>query len=189
VLSPVPANVVYGTPFSLTATVSSPYTGVPVAGYVQFSQGTSKLGPIIKIAGGAATLNTGSRDLIAGTYSITAKYLGSVVFLESDPTAAQTVTITPAATAVTAGSAPAPNGGVVFSGTVQNLDTALVPAGTVQVLNGSTVLWTAKLSSGGTWTTGALLVPAGTRLTVRYRSGVNLLGSKNFADSKTSLTV
>jgi hypothetical protein len=141
VLSPVPATSPYGTPVSFTATVSSPYAGAAITGFVQFYDGTKNLGAPVAVSGGVATLSLAGTVLIAGPHTISAKYLGSTVFLASAPTAGQTVTVNPATTAVIASSAPT-TGGVVFSGTVQINDSAAVPVGTIQILNGTTVLAT-----------------------------------------------
>ena len=132
-----PANS--GAPVGLTATVA-PATAT---GTVQFLDGTSVLGTAT-ISSGSATLNI--TTLVAGTHNITAIYSGDASNATSTSGAlAQVINKTPTTTTVTSSANPANSGAAV------GLTATVTPAtatGTVQFLDGASILGTATISSG-----------------------------------------
>jgi hypothetical protein len=82
-----PSNL--GQPVAFTATVSGPATTTPT-GTVQFTEGSSNLGPPQPVIAGAATLVLST--LTGGTHTITAVYSGDANHNGSTGTVSQTVT-------------------------------------------------------------------------------------------------
>jgi YVTN family beta-propeller protein len=113
-------SVTYGTPVTLTSTV----TPAGATGKVTFSSGSTVLG-VGTISGSVATLTT---SLPAGTYTITASYLGDTNF-GSSTSLPLNLTVTPAPLTVTVQDVSRPTNqgnpafGYVISGQLYNGDT------------------------------------------------------------------
>ena len=173
---PSPSNS--GATVTLTATVTaaSPGTGTPT-GSVTFFNGTNSLGSGTLLSNGTTSIT--SSALTAGSNSITATYAGDTNYNGmTSPVVTQTVL---PATTTTVASSPSPSVvGQPVTLTAGVSSTAGVPGGTVQFLNGTTVLGTATLSGGvASFVTSAL--PFGfDSITAAYQ------GSSSFSPSTSS---
>ena len=160
----------YGSPVTITATVSSGATGT-----VTFTSGGQTLGSGT-ISGGTVAITTST--LPAGTDTITATYGGDAT--NNTATGTTTQTVSKASTTVTLTSSVNPstaNQAVTFTATVPTGVT-----GTVTFTNGSTVIGTSTISSKvATVTTSTL--PAGSDvITATYN------GDMNYGTATASLT-
>jgi predicted secreted protein len=180
-----PNTSVFGQSVTFTATVNAvvPRSGTPT-GFVTFLlDGSTTLGTAPLSSGGKATFTT--KALPAGTDTITAVYSGNSNFATSTSTATQTVN--PDTTTTTVGSSPNASvfgQSVTFTATVNVVAPGSgTPTGFVTfLLDGSTTLGTAPLSSGGkaTFTTKALPVGLDT-ITANYSGDANDKTSTNTA--------
>ena len=93
----------YGQQCALTATVSTS-SGTPT-GLVQFSNGSTVVGTA-SLRNGVATLQIG--NLAAGSYSLTAQYMGNANYLASSPSSSVAVTIGQTRTTTLLLSSPSP---------------------------------------------------------------------------------
>ena len=85
-LASAPNPSLFGQSVTFTATVADDAAlGTPIGGTVQFKDGAANLGTPVAVAGGTATLVTGS--LSVGNHSITAVYSGDAVFATSTSSA------------------------------------------------------------------------------------------------------
>ena len=161
-----------GQAVTLTATVA-PATA---SGSVQFFNGATLLGTVT-ISGGQAQFT--STALPVGTNSLTVTYSGDANYLGiTSGTVQQTVIKT--ATTLTMTAAPSTS----FVGQTVTLTVSVTPStatGSVQFMNGGTVLSTATVNGGqAVFTTTTL--PAGTNsLTAVYSGDANYLGSSSAA--------
>ncbi len=174
--------------FQARVAVQSPGTGVPT-GTVTFKDGTTTLGTV-SIVGGVATLTNNSLAASATNHSITAVYNGDTRFLAS--TSAAITTKINAATTTTTISGPASpvqlGQPVVYTIRVAaNSPSARVPAGTVSLMLGTTVLGTATLSVTGTATISTNSLPLGVRSVnaVYAPSNANFLASTSAVANTT----
>jgi YVTN family beta-propeller protein len=178
-LSPLTAAS-YGTPVTCTATVK-PGGGGTLTGTVMFLDGTTVLGTRTLNGSGVATFTTST--LTVGTHSITAKYNGSANFAGST-SAAGTETITPATTtaALVSSAASASSGApVTFTATITS-STSGMPTGTVNFLDGTTVLGTGTLNGSGVATLTTSTLAVGTHsITAAFG------GDSNFAASTSTV--
>ena len=168
------ASSVYGTSVQLTATVSP----TSATGTVQFMDGATSLGAATLI-GGTATLAVST--LTAGTHSITAVYSGDSGNAGST-SPAWTQTVSQAATTATLASAqnPAPaTQAITFTATVS----PAAATGSVQFLDGATVLGTATVTSGSASFSATLAVGSHT-LTAVYSGDTNYTGATSPAISQ-----
>jgi hypothetical protein len=170
--NPVPA----GQTLTLTASVSGDGAN-PSTGTVNFYNGVTSLGSATVNSSGVATLSTSS--LAAGTYSLTAEYMGSATFLTST-SAAASVTVNGTVTSTSTGLVASPNPvtagqGLTLTAAVSGTTT---PFGTVSFYNGSTLLGSATLNSSGTGTFSTSSLAAGTySLTAQYSGNSSFLAS------------
>lgn len=135
--SPNPSS--FGQTVTLTAAVSP----TAATGSVQFLDGGNAIGTA-SVSGGTATLNTAA--LAAGGHSITAVYSGDANY-NSSTSAALSQTVNKIATAVTLSA----SSGSISYGQSVTLTAGLTPAaatGSVQFLDGSTVLGAAAVANG-----------------------------------------
>jgi trimeric autotransporter adhesin len=146
--SPVSPLVGQSVTFTATVTVTSPGTGSPT-GTVNFMDGQTLLGPGT-LANGVATFQTST--LTATTHTITADYVSDGNYLASSSSPLTlTVAATPTTTTTVTPSTTTPVFGqqVAFSITVAPISPATgTPTGTVEILNGGTLLDTETLSGG-----------------------------------------
>ena len=133
-------NSTYGQTVRLTAAV----TPAPTGGTVQFLDGSTALGTVA-VQSGAASLSVST--LSVGTHSITAVYSGDGAAYLGSTSAAFTETVSKAATVGTLAASPNP----ATAGQSVTLTAAVSPStatGTVQFLDGATLLGTVPVSNG-----------------------------------------
>ncbi|MGA7158713.1 MAG: Ig-like domain-containing protein [Acidobacteriaceae bacterium] len=166
-----PNSLTAGQTLSLVATVSASGTA-SLSGTVDFMNGSTILGSASVGAAGVASLSTAS--LPAGTYTLTARYLGTSS-LGASTSAAASVTINASTETILIGLVATPNPvtegqALVLAATV-TANGAPVPSGTVSFMNGSTVLGTASLNTSGVATLSVTSLAVGTySLTAQYPS-------------------
>jgi hypothetical protein len=170
-LNPAPS----GSPVTLNATVSP----AAATGTMQFLDGATVLGTIA-LASGSASFTTSA--LTTGSHSITVVYSGDAVYAGStSPAITQKIT---AATTVTLTS----NQNPVLVGASVILTAAVSPAtatGTVQFLDGATVLGTGTLTSGSaTFSTSTMAVGAHS-ITAQYSGDAGDNGSTSAVLAQT----
>ena len=181
-LSASPTNPVSGQSVTLTATVTGTGTVTPT-GTVTFLNGAAQLGTGTLNSSGVATFATTSLPL--GANSITAQYGGDTNYSTSTSTATLvTVAQDTSTTTLASNLNPAlATQTVVLTATVAAGGSGGgTPTGSVEFLNGTTVLGTGTLSSGtATFSTSTL--PVGTiAVSAKY------LGDSNFQTSTSSVT-
>ena len=146
-----PPSSSYGQPVQLTAAV----TPVPAGGTVQFLDGSTVLGSAA-VQSGSASLSIAT--FAVGAHAITAVYGGNGAGFLGSTSAVFTETVGKDATTATLAASPNP----AAAGTAVTLSAAVSPAtatGTVQFLDGATVLGAATLNNGtASLTTSALAV-------------------------------
>ncbi len=147
-----------------TVTVVSPGVGTPT-GTIQFFNGTTSLGAPATITAGVATLVTTS--LPAGTNTITADYVsdGNFAASTSSPLPLPVAAAATSTTTVTASTnSPVFGQDVTFTMTVAPISPATgTPTGTVNLMNGTTLIDTATLSGGvATFDTSSLAIGSNT---------------------------
>jgi hypothetical protein len=142
-VAPNPAVIL--TPVTFTATVTG--NGVTPAGSVNFLANGVVVGTST-LSGGTATFTDST--LTAGSYTMTAEYLGNATEATStSPNVSETVSIIPTTTVLGTASTSAANPQVVLVAAVINNSTGPEPTGTVTFYNGTTSLGTATLSASG----------------------------------------
>jgi hypothetical protein len=175
-LSASAATIVYGQTVNLTASV------LPAAatGTVQFLDGTTVVvtSPVTNGSVPAVT----ATNLVAGTHTFTAVYSGDAVYSGST-SAAATVTVSKASTTASLTASPNPSiagQAVIFTAIVSPSSST----GSVQFLDGSTVIGTAALANGTASLTAALAV--GTHsVTAVYSGDANYNGATSAAVVQT----
>lgn len=169
-LSVAPNPAIAGQAVTFTATVTPAPTGTP-SGTVSFHKGIMLLGTATVNSLGVAVFTTST--LTAGTSGFTASYSGNTGFAGS-LSAVQSVTInagTPTTTTLTTSPNPATAGqAVTLTVTVAPAPTGS-PLGTVNFLNGATLLGTATLNSAGVATFTVSSLPSGTDVITAVFSG------------------
>jgi streptogramin lyase len=169
------ATAVVGQTELLTATVTAP-AGVPT-GTVLFKDGTTQLGFAQVDADGQATLAV---SLGVGSHALTASFVSNA--FPGSTSAAVGVTVSPASTTVALGSSvnPAVTGqAVTFTARVGVVAPgAGTPTGTVTFKDGTVILGTVAVGSGGQATlTTSFAAAGGHAITAVYSGDANFVGS------------
>lgn len=179
--TPIPPTTL-GQPEQITATVVPVAPGSGTIGgsvnfkAVSFTNVTYNLGSVAVGSGGTAAL-TSAVVLPAGTYTVTAYYLGDANFLTStSASASETINGASSTTTVTASPATSVYGqAVTFTAGVTS--TGGTPTGTVTFKDGSTTLGTGTLSGGtATFTTSSPLAVGNHAITAVY-AGTTAFGT------------
>ena len=161
-----PSVSAYGSPVTLTATIS-PATGGMPTGAVTFLDGTATLGVAALNGSAAATLNL--TTLSVGSHSITASYAGDSAFSSCVSAAASEVVSRAAATATLQSSLNPSIYGDSVTLTVLIAGGGAVPTGTATLMDGATTLATLTLDGTGTATYTSRSLAAGSHaLQVTY---------------------
>jgi hypothetical protein len=143
VVAPSPGVVL--TPITFTALVAG--NGATPTGSVNFLVNGTVVGTSA-LSGGKATYTNST--LLAGTYSITAQYLGDASDSTSVSTAtSETVATIPTTTVLTSGITTGASPQVILVAAVLDNGAGPVPTGTVTFYNGNTVLGSAAVDSTG----------------------------------------
>jgi uncharacterized protein YjdB len=175
--SPNPST--YGQSVLLTATVTpASGTGTP-AGTVTFLDGATALGSST-IAGGAATLSVS--NLSVGAHSIKAQYNGSSTYSSASAVVTQTINKASTTTTLTSNRNPSNVGqSVTFTATVS----ASAASGSVQFLDGATILGTVTLSAGRASLSTASLSAGSHSITAKYIGDARYNGSTSAVVTQT----
>jgi len=169
----------YGQEVTWTATVTTSGS-VPPTGTVKFAWGTHTIGSAPLNGSGVATLTRS--NLSAGSYPVTAEYLGDASNLNStSPVVNQVVTQATSSATLTSSPNPSASGqAVTFTATITS--PTVKPTGPVTFAAGKVVLGTAQLSSGKAKFTTSTLAVGSTTVTATY------FGNSNIAESSASVT-
>jgi hypothetical protein len=164
---------IYGQKVTWTATVTSSGSVTPTS-TIKFTWSGHTIG--------SATLNSGvatlSRsNLIAGTYPLTAVYLGDVANQGSTSVALNQVVLeTTSAATLTSSPNPSVQGqAVTFTAKISS--PTVIPTGPVTFTSGNTVLGTAQLSGGKAMLTISSLAVGSTKVTATYNGDSNIAKS------------
>jgi hypothetical protein len=152
----------------LTASITPATAG----GSVQFLDGATVLGTV-PVVGGAAVLSVST--LAAGTHVITAAYSGDAGDTASTSSAV-TVTVSKLSSTVAVGASLNPS----VSGQSVSFTATVTPSGatgTVQFLDGATVLGSAALSGGAAVFSTAALAPGSHNITASYSGDATYYGA------------
>jgi len=173
-----PSSPVAGQPAAISATVSPS----SATGMVQFLDGSTVLGTGA-VSGGVASLSTSS--LVAGSHTLTASYLGDALNAPVSGSISATVKNAAAVTLVVLPASP-------VAGQSATLSAAVSPSsatGTVQFLDGSTVLGTGAVSGGAaSLSTSALVAGSHTITAVYSGDALNLSSSGSVSVSVKGVT-
>jgi sugar lactone lactonase YvrE len=189
VLTSSPNPSVFGTPVTLTVTVTSQATQPPT-GSVNFFNGNQQIGSaLLTSSGQAGFINGGATgggqatitlaSLPAGTDTITAVYVGDTYNASGNSNAVpQLVKMAATATAVSAAPTPPIAGGpVVLTATVTVTQGVSTPTGTVTFTNGAITLGTAKVGANETATIPVTFPPGSPSIVATYSGDTNDVGS------------
>jgi large repetitive protein len=198
ITSAVPNPSTFGDQVTFTATVTpeAGATGVPT-GSVTFKEGSTTLGTAtLNNIGGVATavFTTGPVQLTGGTHIIFAVYSSDIDFNAStSPNVTQTVLQHATTTTITS-HVPNPSvfgDMVTFTATVSPTIAGVLPTGTVDFKEGTTVLGSGTLSNMGgvataTFTTSATQLRGGAHTVFAvYNSDINFAGSTSSSVTQT----
>jgi hypothetical protein len=175
-LSATPLSAAFGQSVTLSATVATVPPGAPPTGMVMFLDGATPLGSAT-LSAGTASISTST--LAIGSHSITAQYLGSGAF-NSSTSAPVIVTVGQAATVTMVSSNLNPSifgQSVTFTANV----TGTNPTGTVNFLDGTTVIGSGILNAGTTTFATSTLSVGTHSISAQY------LGDANFAGSTSAV--
>jgi hypothetical protein len=170
---------VYGQRVTLTATVLSTGPGTPT-GRVKFLSSGETVGSATLNSGGIATLVT--TILFAGSYSLSAVYLGNAANLESTSSAVDQI-VNQAMTSATITSSKNPSilgKPVTFTATINS--PTVTPKGTVVFMSGTTLLGTFQLNGGKAKLNISSLPKGSNPISVTYS------GDSNASESSVALT-
>ncbi len=178
----LPSGVTAGQSTTLTAKVTGPTgTSTIPTGILTFFSGSTMLGTGTLDTTGTATASV---VLNATTYTVSASYPGDNNFSAS-VSATQNLVVAPATATVTltAPATAAPGASVTLS--VKVAATSGTPTGTVTFKDGSTVLMTATLASGGASYTSTTLAAGTHTLTASYSGDATFAAATSSAVSLT----
>ncbi len=192
VVSPA-TQTTFGSPITLTATVSHSGATAPT-GTVTFFDGTTSLGSPNLPASGTVTFTTTATQLGGGSHSLTAFYSGDTKYDNSTSTAVN-YTVNPAATATTLTVTPASpqtfGTPVTFTATITGTTGGVLPTGTVTFMDGTATL-ASGIAVGGTAPIIATYTPTNSQfiggthsVTAVYSGDANYATSTSAAKSYT----
>lgn len=170
---------IYGTPLSLTATITS--NGISATGSVTFTDGSASIGSAVLNANGVATLTIST--LAPGQHSIVANYAGDGKASASVSSPLALVVKETTNVALASNSNPALTlAPIALTATVTNSGIGQ-PTGTVTFDDGSTLLGTANVNSSGVATLNVPSLAAGTHTITASYAG----DGDNFSSASASL--
>lgn len=183
-----PASGTYGTPVTLSATVTATSNSNTPTGSVTFAVGSTTLGTATLSGSGTSASGSVQTTFIpTGSNTITASYSGDPNYGFSNGTTAATISKASTTTGLTLSSGTVDAGTTVtFTATVPQPGGGAAPSGTVTFLNGSTTMGAGTLSNG-TATFSSSSLKAGTyNVTASYPGDINYTNS---ASSPSALAV
>jgi len=169
----------YGQVITLQATITA--AGTPPPGSVTFYDGSVLLGSASIGANGVVSMVTSS--LSVGTHNVTANYVGNGNFLASSSSVLTQVVSKAASTVVLSASNDSPAAGDSITLTATVASTAGIPSGSVQFLDGTSVLGMAALNSQGAAVFTTASLSSGSHTIYAVYSG-----DQNFLPSQTTLS-
>ncbi|WP_216843133.1 Ig-like domain repeat protein [Granulicella sp. S190] len=178
ILSTSSAVAQFGTPITLTATVTGVSASIPT-GAVNIMDGTIVLASIPLNGAGVATYINAS--LTSGTHTITAVYQGDVNYATSKSTQIITETIsqTPTVTALSSSTTSSLSGRAVVLSASVTAAGGSPPTGTIAFMNDNVSLGTANLSHGTASLSVSNLSVGTDNLTAIYSGDSNDVGSRS----------
>jgi hypothetical protein len=175
-LNSAPNPSIYGNSVTFVATVTS-NSGVAATGTVKFLDGTTQIGTAA-LAGNPGAASLAVSTLTAGSHSISASYQGDQNNGPSSASIAQTVNLTPTATAVSATPDPGIAGkAVILTATITVGSGSGKTTGTVTFADGAATLGTANVGAGGTASLNKTLAPGPHAIVATYGGDGNNNGS------------
>ena len=171
------ATVTYGQPVTYTASV----TPSAATGTVQFRAASSVFGAAA-IANGTASLTMPS--LAAGLYPVSADYNGDGIYLNSSSSSVWVQTVNKAATSASTVSSANPS----VAGQAVSFTASILPVsatGSVQFLDGATVVGSATISNGSATASTSSLAGGSHSLTAVYSGDANYLSSTSAVLTQT----
>jgi hypothetical protein len=175
----------FGGSVTLTAQVTSTAPGTP-GGSVIFAEGSTVLGTAPLNASSSASITV---SLAGGNHPITATYSGDTAFSAASGGLVETIQAAATSTTLSSSQNPVASGGtVVLNATVTSA--AGTPDGAVTFLDGSTVVGTGSLDSGGHATLTTTFSSAGPHtLSAMYQGDLNFAASTSSALAQTVVAV
>jgi hypothetical protein len=171
-----------------TATVHPKFSGVANnSGSVIFADGVQTLGIAPVNASGTSSLTTSFTS--AGTHLIQAVFSGTA-FLVGGSSARINQTVSPgtASVSLTSSANPAVFGQAIFFNISVSAGAGPVPTGTINVLNGSSILLSGSLDATGRLSLSTSTLPIGTATLIAQYSGDQNYGPSNSAPLTQSVT-
>ena len=184
-LNAAPNPALVGQTVTFTATVKAAQGSAVPTGTVTFSNGSNTLGSSTLSTTGSASFSTAS--LTPGVHTITASYAGDSNFNPSSASVTETITVIGTTTNLTVTPNPAGSGQpVTLTATVVPASSGVTLGGTVNFVDGGTVIGTATLSGSNavTFTTSTLGVGTHT-LTAVYQGNESLGASTSTPVTET----
>ncbi|MGA1983342.1 MAG: Ig-like domain repeat protein [Acidobacteriaceae bacterium] len=187
---PASGSPQYGQGITVAAKVTPSSTTVAMTGTITFKvDGVAGVPVPIVYAGGVATASFAISSQSVGSHTVTAIYSGDFNYAASNNNAAPlTISVSKASTATVTGSSPASLlqfSSETLTATVASTTTG-TPTGTVSFYNGTTLLGTSSLNSGGVATfTSAILAVGSYGVTGVYSGDSNYSTSTSAASGFT----
>jgi len=179
-----PNQVTYGTPATLTATVTASGSSAPT-GQVTFFDSVTSIGTGTVNSGGLATL---SATLAGGGHLLTAMYDGDSTYTSSTSNQSFILDVThatPVLNLASSASAATPSTSVTLTATAVGVTGEAVPTGAVTFYNGKASLGSTNLSSAGVATLAVQGLPVGAdMISATYAADTNYASA-----SSASITI
>lgn len=182
-ISATPTPALLGQTVTLTSTVAQTAASVP-SGSITFMSGSTSLGQASLDSAGTATLTLSS--LPAGTYAVVGSYSGDSHYGSGKSAVASLQVLSSTNVNLTATPNPVTAGQALNLVATLSTGGASPTSGTVNFLNGSTVMGSASLNASGVATLSTSSLPAGTySLVAQYAGSASFVASTSAAVSVT----
>lgn len=183
--TPSSTSLTYGSSVAAQVTVTNA-GGAQPSGVVTFYDGTNPAGTATLQSGAA---NFAFSSLVGGTHSLSASYAGDAND-NAAVSAAQTVTVNPAATTMTLGASGGSGVPVTLTATIAHTAGSAAPTGSVTFYDGTTVLGTAQPNASGVAVFATSTLASGPHsVTAAYSGDANYEASSTSAVNITVTTI
>ncbi|MFP5277208.1 MAG: pectinesterase family protein [Acidobacteriota bacterium] len=175
------ASITYGTPLSAELNATASFNSTPVSGTFAFTAAP---------AGGTAGPVTGATVLGAGSYTLTATFTPADLTLYAQATATAKITVGQATPAIVLSSSLNPvllDNAVTFTAKVSG--TGGTPTGTVNFLDGTTVIGAGTLSGGAASFSSAALTVGAHSITASYSGDTNFTAATSSVLAQSVITI